>query len=239
MSPADAAVVAEDLWKGYGRQRVLRGVQVTVPPGAALAVLGLNGSGKSTLLRVLAAALRPSRGRVLIAGGDLFAHLETRRRIGFVAHEPMLYGGLSVRENLHLLAALYGLPDGRARAEAVCDLLGITRRSDPVRALSRGVQQRAALARALLHRPMALLLDEPMSGLDAEGADRLCEILRGFCRDGGAVILTTHSPAEALSVADTAAVLVGGRLASPRSLEGVRVETVRAWYLDTAASVPG
>jgi len=97
------------------------------------------------------------------------------------------------------------------------------------------VQQRAALARALLHRPAVLLLDEPFSGLDPEAADGLCGILRGFRNDGGAIILTTHSPAEALSVADAAAALVVGQLAPAQALAGVALESFRAWYLDTAA----
>ena len=230
-----AAVNADDLWRGYGRQRVLRGVSLTLPPGRCLAILGPNGSGKSTLLRVLAALLHPARGQVRVCGQDPFADLRARRCVGLVTHEPMLYGGLSVMENLRLLGRLYGLPDGAARASAVCDLLGIERRFDPVRGLSRGVQQRAALARALLHRPSVLLLDEPFSGLDPEAADALCEILRAFRNERGAVILTTHSPAEALSVADAAAALVGGRLAPAQALAGVALESLRAWYLDAAA----
>ena len=234
LGPA-ASVYADGLWRGYGRQRVLRGVSLTVPPGRCLAILGPNGSGKSTLLRVLAALLHPSRGQLRICGQDPFADLRARRCVGLVAHEPMLYGGLSVMENLRLLGALYGLPHGAARASAVCDLLGIQRRFDPVRGLSRGVQQRAALARALLHRPAVLLLDEPFSGLDPEAADGLCGILRGFRNDGGAIILTTHSPAEAQSVADAAAAHVVGQLAPAQALAGVALESLRAWYLDTAA----
>jgi ABC-type multidrug transport system ATPase subunit len=230
-----AAVNADDLWRGYGRQRVLRGVSLTLRPGRCLAILGPNGSGKSTLLRVLAALLHPSRGQVRICGQDPFADLRARRCLGLVTHEPMLYGGLSVMENLRLLGTLYGLPDGAARASAVCDLLGIERRFDPVRGLSRGVQQRAALARALLHRPSVLLLDEPFSGLDPEAADALCGILGAFRNERGAVILTTHSPAEALSVADAAAALVGGQLAPAKALAGVALESLRAWYLDAAA----
>jgi ABC-type multidrug transport system ATPase subunit len=239
VDPAGDAVHAEDLWKGFGRRRVLRGLGLTVAPGQALAILGPNGSGKSTLLRVLAAILRPSQGRVRICGEDPFGVPGVRGRIGFVAHEPMLYGGLTVRENLHLLAGLYGLPDGRARAEEVCDLLAIARRVEPIRGLSRGIQQRAALARALLHRPRVLLLDEPFTGLDPEGADGLSGILRGFCRDGGAVILSTHSPAEALGSAGQAAVLAGGRLGPARGLGGMQVDAVRAWYLDAAAGALG
>lgn len=209
-------------------------MSLTAPPGRCVAILGPNGSGKSTLLGILAAALRPGRGQVRIYGEDPFTIPGVRGRIGLVGHEPMLYGGLSVTENLGLLATLYGLPDGRARAGRVCTLLGIDRPLIPVRRLSRGVQQRAALARALVHGPTVLLLDEPFTGLDPGGVDDLRRILRGFCRDGGAIVLTTHSPAEAISVADQAAVLARGRVTPPRPLEGVTVETLRAWYASAA-----
>ena len=234
MAASQDAVFAEDLWRSHGRQRVLRGVSLAAPPGTCLAILGPNGSGKSTLLQILGAALRPGRGRVRIFGEDPFASPAARGRIGLVGHEPMLYGGLSVIENLRLLAALYGLRDGHGRAGRICDLLGIDRPTIPVRRLSRGVQQRAALARALLHSPAVLLLDEPFTGLDPRGADDLRRILREFCRNDGAVILTTHSPSEAIGVADQAAVLVTGRLPPPRPLRGETVETLRAWYTGAA-----
>lgn len=209
-------------------------MSLAAPPGRCLAILGPNGSGKSTLLQILGAALRPGRGRVRIFGEDPFTTPAVRGKIGLVGHEPMLYGGLSVIENLRLLAVLYGLRDGHARVGRLCDLLGIDRPMTPVRRLSRGMQQRAALARALLHGPAVLLLDEPFTGLDPGGADDLRRILRGFCQDGGAIIVTTHSPAEAIGVADRAAVLAGGHLAPARPLEGVTVETLRAWYASAA-----
>lgn len=229
---AGAAVFAEDLWRAYGRERVLRGVSLAVAPGSGFAVLGPNGSGKTTLLRCLAAALRPSRGRVRICGGDPWADPAVRRRIGFVTHEPMLYGGLSVLENLRLFASLYGIRDGRARAEAACERLGVPRRNDLVRVLSRGLQQRAALARAILHDPAVLLLDEVVSGLDLEAAQALSAFLQEFRHRGGTVVLTTHSPEDALRIADRACVLTGGRLSEPRSLDGLSAGVVAGWYLD-------
>ena len=230
MAGAPDAIAAEDLWRSYGRERVLRGVSLAMPAGRSLAILGPNGSGKSTLLRVLGAVVHPRRGRVSIYGDDPFTNPSARRRIGFVGHEPMLYGGLSVIENLRLLAILYGLSDGLERAAQVCALLGIDRPTALVRSLSRGSQQRAALARALLHRPTVLLLDEPFTGLDLGGTDGLCRILREFCRDGGAVLMTTHSAAEALRAADDAAVLAGGRLTAMRALTDMDPEALRSWY---------
>jgi heme exporter protein A len=229
------AVSAEDLWRSYGRQPVLRSVTLMVPAGRCLAILGPNGSGKSTLLRVLGAALRPRRGRVWILGDDPFTDPSVRRRIGFVGHEPMLYGGLSVSENLRLLALLYGLSDGPERTARVCDLMGIDQPTALVRSLSRGSQQRAALARALLHRPAVLLLDEPFTGLDPGGADDLGRLLREFCREGGTTIMTTHNAAEALRVADDAAVLAGGRLTVPSALTGMDPAALRSWYGEATA----
>jgi ABC-type multidrug transport system ATPase subunit len=226
-SPAVAAV---DVWRAFQRERVLTGVRVEIPRGCGVAILGPNGAGKSTFLRVCAGALRPQRGWVRIYGEDLWRVPAARGRIGFVGHEPMLYGGLTVLENLRLFASLYDLPDGAARADEVCTLLDIRRRHDPVRNLSRGLQQRAALARAIAHRPEVLLLDEPLTGLDPDAAHRLCEFLEGFRARGGTVVAATHSPAEALRIADRAYVLTGGRLSEVRILDGMTADAVQAWY---------
>jgi heme exporter protein A len=231
---ATVAVSADDLWRGYGRQRVLCGVSLALPPGRCLAVLGPNGAGKSTLLWLLAAALRPVRGCVRIHGADPFADPSARRKIGFVGHDPMLYAGLTVVENLHLLAALYGLRDGSERAAELCALLGIDHPTILVRRLSRGGRQRAALARALLHRPSVLLLDEPFSGLDQRGVDTLEDILRRFCRNGGTAVLTSHSTTEVVRVAEEAAVLAVGRLSVPSTVDGMNADSLRAWYAAAA-----
>jgi heme exporter protein A len=235
---AQEAVSAEDLWRAYGREHVLRGVSLNVSPGQGTAILGPNGSGKTTLLRCLAALARPSRGTVRIFGENPWADRGVRRKIGFMAHEPMLYGGLSVRENLRLFGTLHGVRDPAARAEVVCERAGLGRRDDLVRVLSRGLQQRAAFARAILHEPAVLLLDEALSGLDLDAADSLGGFLREFRRGGGAVVLTTHSPAEAVRVADSAYVLIGGRLVGPRSLDGVGADSVVDWYVAATSRVP-
>ncbi|HEV2439099.1 MAG TPA: heme ABC exporter ATP-binding protein CcmA [bacterium] len=229
-----SAVGARDLWRGFGRERVLRGVSLDLPAGGGLAVFGPNGSGKSTLLRVLAGLLRPARGTVLIGGDDLFATPPARRRIGYVGHEPMLYGGLTVRENLRLYAALYDLDAARARTDDVCALLDLDRYGDTVAGrLSRGLTQRAAVARALLHGPAVLLLDEPFAGLDPAAASHLAAHLDEFRRRGGALVLATHQAAEAVRVAGEARVLAGGRLGPPLPLGGVDAAAIDAWYRAT------
>jgi len=166
-----------------------------------------------------------------MCGRDPWADLEVRRQIGFVSHEPMLYGGLSVLENLQLCAVLHGIPNGRARAAAVCDRLGLGRRTEAVRVLSRGTLQRAAFARAILHEPAVLLLDEVLSGLDLEAAEAVCGFLQAFRRDGGTFVITTHRLDEALRVADRACVLTHGVLSDPRSLDGTPAAAVADWYL--------
>jgi len=234
----DPSIAADDVWRSYGRTRVLRGTTLSVSPGGGVAILGPNGSGKSTLLRVLAASLRPSRGRVRILGRDPWADPPVRGAVGFVGHEPMLYGGLSALENLRLFAALYGVPDGRARAAWACDLVGLSRRDDPIRSLSRGLVQRAALARAFIHQPQVLLLDEALAGLDPDAAARLAGFLAEFRGRGGALVLTTHHPAEALRVADCACILVHGRLSPMRTLAETSTEALEAWYRTATAAEP-
>ena len=227
----DAAIAARDVWRGFGRERVLRGVSLEVDIGAGLAVFGPNGSGKSTLLRVLAGLLRPARGTVLAGGEDLFAAPAARRRIGYVGHEPMLYGGLTVRENLALYAALYGLDAPRARIGEVCALFDLGRYGDTVIArLSRGLTQRVAVARALLHAPTVLLLDEPFAGLDPDAASHLAAHLEEFRRRGGAVVLATHLAGEATRAAGEARLLRNGRLGPPLRLAGLDAAAVDTWY---------
>ncbi len=233
-----AAVSAEDVWKTFGSASILRGVSLSVAPGSASAILGPNGSGKSTLLGVLAALLRPSRGRVYVHGEDPFAEPAVRTMIGFVAHEPMLYGRLSALENLQLFASLYGLRNPRARAEEACDLIGLRRLHDPVHRLSRGLQQRAALARAIVHTPQLLLLDEPLTALDPEGRERLRAILHTVRARAGTIIMATHSPDEALLLAERGYVLTGGRLGDPLPLGGLNAEALQSWYLAGVAAVP-
>jgi heme exporter protein A len=228
---AETAITAHEVWRGFGRERVLRGVTVEVPPGAGLAIFGPNGSGKSTLLRVLAGLLRPARGTVLVGGDNLYGVPSARRRIGYVGHEPMLYGGLTVAENLRLFATLYGLDAVPARINTVCTLLGLRQYGDVVTArLSRGLLQRTAIARALLHAPAVLLLDEPFAGLDPDAAAHLAAHLDEFRQRGGALVLATHQAAEAARAADEARVLRNGRLSPALRLAGLDAAVIEGWY---------
>ncbi len=216
MSPADAPLVeARGLTRSYGAVRALRGVDLTLAAGEVLLVLGPNGAGKSTLLRSLAGLLRPQAGTVQIAGRMLSADdPDARRPIGLLSHQSLLYDELTLLENLIFAARLYGVERPREQAEAALAAQGLAdRRHDRPRSLSRGMLQRAAIARALLHDPALLLLDEPFTGLDAIAADRLRGLLREHGRGARAMVIVTHHASEAWELATRIGVLVGGRWA--------------------------
>jgi heme ABC exporter ATP-binding subunit CcmA len=199
------------VWKSFDGRPVLRDVSLTVDPGRVVALLGPNGAGKSTLLRVAAGVSRADRGEIRLGGGPL-SDPARRRRIGLVGHTSFLYAFLTVAENLRLYARLYGM-DAR-RVEESLAAWGLTDHRDrPVRELSRGFVQRVSLARALLPRPVLLLLDEPFTGLDTEATACLRSRLTELRADGRAIILATHAWEEARDLADDAVGLVDGRLA--------------------------
>lgn len=191
---------------------MLRGVDLKVHPGEAVAIVGPNGSGKTTLLRILATLLRPDAGRLRLFDMDpRRAPQAVRARLGVVGHESFLYGGLTVEENLRLFATLSGAAP--QRVEELLHTSGLwPRRRELVRHLSRGWQQRAGLVRALLPRPALLLLDEPFTGLDAEGTYWLHRVLLDHLAGGGAVVLTTHRPQETAGLCHRILRLQEGRL---------------------------
>jgi len=205
---------AEALGRTFGGVPVLAGVDLTVRAGDAIALLGPNGAGKTTLLRILALLMRASAGRLSVFGADAAtAPPEVRRRIGYVGHESLCYPDLTAAENLGFYARLFDVPDAEARIRelvAWAGLEAVGRR--PVRVYSRGMSQRLALARALLHRPELLLLDEPFSGLDAAAVGALQECLAALRLAGHAIVLTTHDVERAAPVATRVAVLHGGRI---------------------------
>jgi len=224
----EPAVELHDLGRDYGERVALRDVTITVPAGATLAVLGPNGAGKSTLLRVLATLLRPHRGRVRVLGRDVPAEgWAVRARLGLLAHEPLLYRDLSGRENLRYQARLFGI-DG-SRAEELLERTGMTRRADePLRTLSRGMVQRLAVCRVVLHDPALLLLDEPLANLDPAAVDAVEPLIgRGT---GRTRVVTGHDPVAALRDADLVLGLRGGRAAIAGAAADVTEADVRALY---------
>ena len=205
---------ATGLAKRIGERQLFAGLTFQVEAGGLLIITGPNGAGKTTLLRLLAGVTRPSAGSIRLLGEPFDAGRPAlRARIGYVAHEPLLYPHLSGRENLEHFARLYGVSD-RGRLEALIADWGLAgREHEPVRAYSRGMRQRLALARALMPKPVLLLLDEPHAGLDDDGRLRLERMLAQHRQRGGAVIMTTHDPGQAERLNGRLAVLSGGRLA--------------------------
>lgn len=223
------AIAVESLTKDYGRTAVLRDLSLTVPPSQTVAMVGANGAGKTTFLRILATLTRADAGRAMVNGFDVAAAPEeVRRTTGVVTHSPMLYGDLTVRENLNFAARMFRTPDPGARVEEVARRLEIEHRLDEmVRNLSHGLQKRASLARALLHRPRLLVLDEPESGLDQNAVELLEGVLRDHRTGGGAAVVTTHSLERAVTFADRVVILAGGRIVLDRAgvvldLPGIR-----------------
>ena len=206
-------LAARGLSRVFGRRRVLRDIDLTLDPGEALAVAGPNGAGKSTLLRLLAGLMRPSAGEVRVLGRPVRGNDgEARRTVGLLSHQTLLYDDLTLLENLTFTARLYGIAHARDTAMAALEQAGLAARADELpRRLSRGLLQRAAIARALLHRPRLLLLDEPFTALDAASADRLRGELRAAVESGLGLVLVTHHLAEVWGVATRIAVLVEGR----------------------------
>lgn len=207
------AIELEDVWKFYGDFPALRRLDMAVPEGACLALLGRNGAGKTTLLRILAGLMRAGRGVVRVLGGDP-REGAVRARMGVLGHGLALYDELSALENLALFARLYGLDDGAQRARRWLEKVGLAASAGClVREFSRGMRQRLAIARAMLHEPNLVLLDEPFTALDDRACCALQEMLRGAVARGHTVVLSTHQLREALELATHVALLVRGRLA--------------------------
>jgi heme exporter protein A len=226
---ADTPVIELDgLTRHFGERTVLRGITLSVGAGQTLAVLGRNGAGKSTLLRILATLLRPHEGEARLFGESLPRQgWKVRGRLGLLGHEPLLYRDLTGRENLTYHARLHQVAP--ERVEQVLAAVGMRERAeDPVRSLSRGMVQRLTVARAVLHSPQLLLLDEPRSNLDP-AATELVEPLIG--RSAGVTrVLTSHDPQAALAEADIVLALAGGRAAYIGPPSGLDPETLRGLY---------
>lgn len=208
-----SAVVIDEVWKYFGDYPALRSVSFKVDPGSCLALLGRNGAGKTTLLRILAGLSRASKGKITILGEDARA-VATRRSVSVLGHGIGVYEELSALENLKLFARLYGLQDPAKVASDWLVRTGLDRVSDGlVREFSRGMRQRLAVARAFLHNPSLLLLDEPFTALDDRAIKMLQDLLRAALAEGKTVIMSTHQLREALELATDVALINRGKLA--------------------------
>ena len=210
------AIAGAGIRKDYGDRAVLRGVDLTVGWGEIAVLFGANGAGKTTLLRILAGLTRADAGTTHIAGRPMHRRgNRARRLVGFAGHQTMLYNDLTCRENLAFYARLYGIRDAGGRIDEVLEQATLSDRANRrVRTLSHGMQKRLAMARAILHRPAVLLLDEPESGLDAVSVVALGDLLRDWAASGRAALLTTHSAEVGLAWADRSLTLAGGRIES-------------------------
>ena len=230
---------ARGVTKTFGQFAVLKGVNFSLRQGETVTILGPNGAGKTTFLRILAGLSRPTGGTVEIAGIGLGeARPSIRSLVGVISHLTFLYEDLTARENLAFFGQLYGLDDP-ALEERIADLLlrvGLERRADQrVRFFSRGMQQRLSLARAVLHRPPILLLDEPDTGLDRQAAEMLSQLITEPTEDGGprSVLMITHNLERGLAMSDRLVVLAGGRIVREAPTADLDADRLQGWYYES------
>ena len=228
-------ISVHNLIKRFGQKTILRRLDFNVEQGEFVALLGPNGAGKTTFLRILASLSRPTLGEVRIAGHVLPAQATAvRSRLGVVSHLPLLYGDLTAEENLRFFGLLYSIPDLRERISEVLGLIGLLpRRSDLVRTFSRGMQQRLAIGRAVLHDPEVLLLDEPHTGLDQDACDMLDSVLQQVAARGRTVVMTSHDLARAASLARRFDVLARGRIQASVQRTDLPQDGLLAFYRQT------
>ena len=220
------------LIKRFGLKTVLRGLDFDVEQGEFVALLGPNGAGKTTFLRILASLSRPSMGGVNIAGYRLPDQASAvRRRLGVVSHLPLLYGDLTAEENLRFYGRMYGVVDLQERVKEVLELVGLThRRRDLVRTFSRGMQQRLAIGRAVLHDPEVMLFDEPHTGLDQDASSMLDTVLREVAARGRTVVMTSHDLARTADLASRFDVISRGVISASVRRDEIEPDDLLAFY---------
>jgi heme exporter protein A len=218
-------ITVRKLIKRFGLKTVLRGLDFQVEQGEFVALLGPNGAGKTTFLRILSSLSRPTMGEVTIAGYHLPNQAAAvRSRLGVVSHLPLLYGDLTAEENLQFYARMYGVLDTDDRISEVLDLIGLKqRRRDLVRTFSRGMQQRLAIGRAVLHDPDVMLFDEPHTGLDQDACIMLDGVLSEVAARGRTVVMTSHDLARAADLASRFDILSRGVITT--SVQRTEIDT--------------
>ena len=232
--PPTPAIDVRGLRKSYGRTAVLRGLDLEVGWGETLAILGPNGSGKTTLIKTLATLARPDSGSVRVAGFEVTRHgKQARASMGVVTHDAMLYEQLTGSENLKLFGRMFNLDDVEERAARVADRLGMSSRiSQRVGTMSHGMRKRLTIARALLHDPAILLMDEPESGLDQQALGILERIVAESAALGRAVVMTTHNLERGTELAQRVAIISRGRIAYHDSFAPLGVAGLRERYAE-------
>lgn len=229
------AIVATGVRRRFGPLEALKGVDLAVEEGSSIALFGSNGAGKTTLLRVLAGLLRPTGGRVELFGVPLPGSPQLRRRLGVVAHDSFLYPDLSALENLRYYARLYGVTDARRPSELLASFGLAAAASRPVRTYSRGMLQRVSLARAILHRPDLLLLDEPFAGLDPGVSALLERTLLSLHAAGATIVFSSHDLEGGLRVGQRAVIMGGGQIVWDSGTASPSLDETRDAYERTYA----
>lgn len=222
----------QKLVRRYGLKTVLFNLDFEVKQGEFVALMGPNGAGKTTLLRILSTLSKPTSGQVTIAGYSMPSQASIiRGRLGLVSHQPLLYGDLSARENLLFYARMYSISNESSRIQHVLGFVGLTNRSeDLVRTYSRGMQQRLAIARAILHDPSVLLLDEPHTGLDQDACAMLDQLLLEVAHSGKTIVMATHELDRVQSLATRFDVLSRGKIAASADRDFVENTGLLAYY---------
>jgi len=230
-------ITVKKLVKRFGMKTILRGLDFEVEPGEFVALLGPNGAGKTTFLRILASLSRPSLGNVTVAGYHLpNKAAQVRARLGVVSHLPLLYGDLSADENLRFYGRLYNLSNLETRITEILEMVGLEhRRKDLVRTFSRGMQQRLAIGRAVLHDPEVILFDEPYTGLDQDASSMLDEVLRTVAGQGRTIVMTSHDLARAEELATRFDVLSQGIIAASATRKQLRKSNLLTFYKQALA----
>jgi heme exporter protein A len=230
-------IEVKKLIKRFGLKTILRGLDFSVESGEFVALLGPNGAGKTTFLRVLATLSRPSMGHVKVAGHHLPNEAaKVRAKLGVVSHLPLLYPDLTAEENLRFYAKMYGIANYQSRITEVLEMVGLeNRRKDLVRTFSRGMQQRLAIGRAVIHDPEVMLFDEPYTGLDQDASEMLDEVLRSVAAEGRTVVMTSHDLARAEDLATRFDILSRGVIAASAAQKELQNTNLLVFYKQALA----
>lgn len=230
-------ITVKKLVKRFGLKTVLRGLDFEVQPGEFVALLGPNGAGKTTFLRILASLSRPSLGNVTVAGYQLpHEAAAVRARLGVVSHLPLLYGDLTAEENLRFYGRMYNISGLEPRITEVLEMVGLeNRRRDLVRTFSRGMQQRLAIGRAVLHDPDVMLFDEPYTGLDQDASSMLDDVLKTVAAEGRTVVMTSHDLVRAEDLATRFDILSRGIITASTTRDGLKNTNLLAFYRESLA----
>ncbi|MEW5958045.1 MAG: heme ABC exporter ATP-binding protein CcmA [Chloroflexota bacterium] len=222
----------QKLVKTFGQRVVLRGVNLTINEGDFVTLMGANGAGKTTLMHIIASLSKPTAGQVFINGYRLTDSAgQLRRFIGLVSHKTLLYDNLTADQNLRFYARMYDVPDAAGRIETVLRQVGLWgRQHDPVRTYSRGMQQRLAIARAILHNPPILLLDEPDTGLDQHASDMLGSLLSAVGAHQRTILMTTHNLERGLNLGNRVVILAKGKIVYDTPRQEIGVDELRRQY---------